>query len=311
MRTLRIYATGLPPDSLRVFHSMLKVIEGRSLAAWRPGAMAQADVLLAHAGADPVLLDEWDRTGKPVLMVVDERAPWLPARFVLRLPFRVMQLLSLLDEVAAFLAAPPAAIPMARQSRWAAAESLRALMARGGESGWQVATGSDGHQLWIGATHAAALPEALIALRAGALQPGAFARSDASPPVGAIALAVADVAWFIGLNGPAELAPWLQAEGIYRLRRWPDLARLGADEALIELCACAAARERTSGQLAASAGVPAEAAQRFLVAASLAGLLASASREQEPARPVAAEAVPASGWSRLIGDLRRHLRRAA
>ena len=89
MRTLGICATGLAPDPLRVFHSMLKVVEGRSLAAWRPGTMEQADVL--------------------------------PARFVLRLPFRVMQLLSLLDEVAAFLAAPPAAASTAGQSRWAAA----------------------------------------------------------------------------------------------------------------------------------------------------------------------------------------------
>jgi len=273
--------------------------------------MEQADVLLAHAGAARGLLEEWDRTGKPVVMVVDERAPWLPARFALRLPFRVMQLLSVLDEVATFLSAPPVASSMRGHSKWAAAESLRALMARGSESGWQVATGSAGHRLWIGASHAAALPDALLALRAGTFHPGGFERADTAPPAGVVDFSVADVAWFIGLNGPDDLAPWLSPEGVYRLRRWPDLARLGTTDALIELCALAAARDHTPAGLATTARVPREFVHRFLAAASLAGLLVSVSREGEPARPQAAEAAPVSGWSRLIGDLRRHLRRAA
>ena len=91
---------------------MLKIVEGRSVAAWQPSDTEQADVLIAHISADPAVLNAWGRTGKPMVMVVDTHEAWpSSAQFVLRYPFRIMQLLTLLDDLAGHLGATQS-IPM-------------------------------------------------------------------------------------------------------------------------------------------------------------------------------------------------------
>ncbi len=308
MQTLQICDVGLAADASHALHSMLKVIDGRAKASWQSGSIERADVLIAHGNCDPRILSAWAASGKPTVLVIDDRCSWPPAQFVLRHPFRVMQLLAMLDDVAEHLRAPQAPVAV-EQSHWAAAESLRRLMSNAGERGWQMAQDADA-RVWIGDGQAHALPTTLQRLRCGRIALGAFGPTDETPPDGAQRLPVCDVAWFVGLHGATGLAPWLVGDASYRLRRWPDFGRLGVHPDLIELSAIAAARAGTPAALAQRSGLATVDVHRFLAAASLAGLLATAARvEAVPA--VAVAPAPASGWARFVGDLRRHLRRVA
>jgi hypothetical protein len=278
------------------------------VAAWKSSTIEHADVLLAYTDGRPGVLDTWYATGKPAILVIDDRANWPAAPFVLRYPFRVMQLLALLDGIAEHLRARAAPAPR-DNTAWAAAEDLRRLTTQAGERGWHVAAAGEREELWIGEGHACASAAVWRGLREGALRLGPFGHHAAAAPVDAQRGAIADVAWFAGIHGRDELAPWLSADSAYRLRRWPDFGRLGGAAALLDLAAAAAARPCTPGELAARAACTVAQANRFLSAASLAGLLVAATREDSGAH--ASAAAPARGWMSFIHDLRRQLGWAA
>lgn len=285
---------------------MLKVVEGRSIAAWQPSDVEHADVLIAHASGDPATLNAWSLTGKPVVMVIDDRGSWPSTPFMLRYPFRVMQLLSMLDDVAEHLGAAQTG-PVGEGSVWAAAESLRRFTTHTSERGWQVARSDHGARLWVGDGLAHALPDTLAQLRDGRVALGAFGATSEGPPPAAQPLPIGDAAWYVGLAAPPGLAPWLEQDTAYRLRRWPDFGRLGALPDMVELSALAASQPCTPSSLARLSGHALADVHRFLAAASLAGLLMAPARSETLA-PAPARARPQSGWMRFVGDLRRHLR---
>lgn len=301
MQSLKIHDVGLAPDASNVFHSMLRILDGRTTAAWQLSPIEQADVLLVHAGSRSDALERWSRTGKPVVFLVDDRASRPPTLFVLRYPFRVMQLMAMLDQVSEHLNAPRPGLALP-QSAWAAATSLRELGTGGGD-GWHVARDDAGTPLWISGGMARATGATLERLRAGDLALGAFTPSEAAPEAAAAELPSHEVAWFVGLHCPAERAPWMTQDASWRLRRWPDFGRLGAHAMMMDLCALLSTRASTAAALAASSGHALGDVQRFLTAASLAGLLASAPRTAMPE----GTPPPRTGWMRLVGELRRHL----
>jgi hypothetical protein len=305
----RICDIGLSADASRAFHSMLKVVDGRSSASWQPSDFDHADVLLAHAGSDPAQLVAWVKTGKPVVMVVDERTGRPPSPFVLQYPFRVMQLLSMLDDVVEHMEHSTArAVDV--DSEWSAAESLRLLMSHAGARNWHVAQGEGGATVWVGSGEARATPGTITRMRTWRLAIGSFRATNDSPAANAQPFALCDAAWFVGMNGPNQLAPWLLADAAYRLRRWPDFGRLGATHDVIELSALLAAGAHTPASLVDASGLAPAEVHRFLTAASLACLLTSAPRVETSA-PLPTASQPKSGWMRFVGDLRRRLRAAS
>lgn len=306
MPLLNICATGLSDDAAHAFQSMLSIVQSRSRASWQSSAIGEADVLLAHANSDPATLERWNASGKPVVLVVDDRCSWPPARFVLRHPFRVMPLLTILDEVADHMLTRRSETLSVNEA-WSLPESVRRIIGGSGDRGWFVAVAADGTQLWLSNQAARATPETIIRLHAGELQLGAFKASDAEPGSDTVALPVSDVAWRLGMQAPAELAPWLLADNSYRLRRWPDLGRLNAPTEMIELAALLAVQAYTPSQLAARSGLAIADVQHFLSASSLAGLLTNTATGA--ATPIGVKRV--SGWMRFVGDLRRHLRLVA
>ncbi|HEY0232837.1 MAG TPA: hypothetical protein VGC55_16445 [Dokdonella sp.] len=309
MQTLRICDIGLSIDASLAFHSMLKIVSGRSVASWQTSDADHADVLLVHVNSNPGALSAWTSSGKPAVLVIDDRASWPPAPFVLRYPFRVMQLLSLLDSIAEHLRSRSTRVP-SDGAAWAGAVSLRHLMAQTGDRGWHIAHAGDRSFLWVGDGQAHGLPATLRGLREGSVTLGAFSAATERPPAAAQACALRDVAWWVGAHGPAELAPWLRPDAAYRVHRWPDFGRLGAVPHLIELAAEASARAHLPAELANRAGCTPGDAHRFLAAASLAGLLTSFTRAEVLEHPKAA--TPARGaWTRFVADLRRHLLRVA
>jgi len=308
MPTLKICDVGLQPDTSHAFHSMLTIVAGRSKAAWQLAGVEHADVLFASSEGDGSAFAAWGATGKPVVLVIDDRSSWPPAPFVLRHPFRVMQLLSVLDDVADLLAASPGR-ERGDPSRWSAAESLRALMPQSGNAAWHVTRTPLGEEVWLGHGLVRAAARTIARLRAGELEVAAFHPTGTSPPADAPAIAACDFAWYVGLSGPARLAPWLFADVAYRLRRWPDFGRLGVNTGMLELCAMSTVRAWTPAALVEASGQLAADVHRFLAAASLAGLLVANGSEQAPA--LLARGRVQSGWDRFLGGLRRHLGLAA
>lgn len=308
MQTLKICDVGLRPDTSHAFHSMLKIVAGRSKAIWQLADVEHADVLFASSEGDGTTFAAWGATGKPVVLVIDDRGSWPPAPFVLRHPFRVMQLLSVLDDVAELLAASPGR-GRGDPSRWSGAESLRALMPQSGNAAWNVARTPIGEEVWLGHGLVRAAARTLARLRAGDLELAAFHPTATSPPADALAIAACDFAWYVGLSGPARLAPWLAVDAAYRLRRWPDFGRLGASTGMLELCAMSTVRAWTPAALIEASGQPPADVHRFLGASSLAGLLVANGSEQVPVSH--ARGRVQSGWDRFLGGLRRHLGLAA
>jgi hypothetical protein len=306
MQTLGIHDIGLHVDASHALHSMLKVLQGRLHASWQACDIDRADVLLAHAHCDPGVLSRWTRTGKPLVVVVDERMDRPASPFVLRQPIRVMQLMGMLESVSDHLAEGPRHVAPSA-SAWSALESLRRLMGQHGESGAQLARTADGALLWVDHGCAFAEPSALQRLRDGELVATPFMAADAAVPKSAKAFPLVDLAWFLALSGPAELAPWLDPASAYRLRRWPDFGRLGCSSNMLELSAMTATQPMTPAMLVQASAKPPAVVHRFLNAASMAGVCASAPVRQLP-RPAS---VPGGMWSRIVGDLRRHLRLVA
>lgn len=308
MQSLRICDIGLSADASGALNSMLKVLAGRTTVSWECSDIEHADVLVAHTNGDPATLAQWGATGKPVVLVIDDRCTWPPSQFVLRHPFRVMQLLSMLNDVAAVVSAPRKRTKSTSvSSEWAAAESLRHLMANGTERGWYATSGDVATRVWVGEGHAFAMPATIARLRAGISDLGVFSSTQDWPPDNAQRFALCDLAWFIGMSGPAIVPPWFSTNGAYRLRRWPDFGRLGAVPDVIQLCAISAANPCTPATLAQASAHGPQGAYRFLAAASLAGLLVESKSLVPVAAPAAAPAGEERGWMRLVGGLCRHL----
>jgi len=308
MQTLKICDVGLQPDTSHAFHSMLKIVAGRSKAIWQLAEVEHADVLFASSEGDGTTFAAWGASGKPVVLVIDDRSSWPPAPFVLRHPFRVMQLLSVLDDVAELLAASPGRA-RGDPSRWSGAESLRSLMPQSGNAAWNIARTPLGEEVWLGHGFVRATARTIARLRAGEFELAAFHPTATNPPADALPIATCDFAWYVGLSGPARLAPWLAVDAAYRLRRWPDFGRLGASTGMLELCAMSTVRAWTPAGLVEASRQPPADVHRFLAASSLAGLLVANGSEQVP--PSLARGRVQSGWDRFLGGLRRHLGLAA
>lgn len=306
MAVLRICDIGLSSASSSAFHSMLSIVSSRAAAAWKLSALEKADVLLAHADSDSAVLSRWNASGKPMILVIDDRGNWPTAPFVLRHPFRVMQLLAILDDVAASTLRNNLPVREGRAG-WATAESLRRIVNNPGERGWYIARCSDGSCVWLHDQQAYTAPATLARIRAGQLQPGVFQSTSEQPEDGSIAFATSDLAWSVGMQTPAELAPWLKPDTSYRLRRWPDFGRLEVSQELIELAADLAGSGQKPYGLARRSNRDASHVHRFLAATSLAGQLQQATVESATSAP----AGRSFGWTRFVSDLCRHLRRVA
>ncbi len=312
MKALRICDVGLASDTSHAFHSMLQVVSGRSKVAWSVAPdIDAADVMIVACNGDAASFAACAASGKPIVLVIGDRDTRPPMPFVLRHPFRVMQLLSILDDVAEqFHAGPVAARTPTDDAAWRPVESLRQIMPHAGGDEWHCARTAQGASLWIGRGAAHAAPSVLAALRERDLGLAAFEPTRIVPQATLASMPLCDLAWHVGLHGSASLAPWLSPDAEYRLRRWPDVGRLGASTGLVELCAYAAAHAWTPARLASVTGQDLANVNRFLNAAALAGLLAATHASTGATRTREGAGVP-GGWRRILGGLRRKLGLAA
>lgn len=287
MRTRRIAVVGLADDAGQAFRSMLKILDGRGGVSWSLVAPDAADVLIAGIHGSDSVARHWATTGKPLIAVYDGPAVRPPGPYALRHPFRVMQLLDVLDDIDQALCRTvsegtrpkPVSSPA-----WSFHESLR-LLARSGTAGSLHVAGSGAERVFVrddlSVYHAS--PQTVQRLAREPLELPALTVCRDTPPVHFETRPVFELAWFSGWHAADTLAPWIKHNVFYRLRRWPDFGLLrGAREQL----ALAAILTRTScsrAQLIKTSGQPAPTVDRFLNACALAGVLTSTGDAAVPA----------------------------
>lgn len=303
MHKRKIAVVGLGDDATHAFQSMLKILDGRSSAAWELSTPDRAEVLMAGAHSNEPAIEHWARTDKPMIAVYEGGTARPIGTHTLCHPFRVMQLLGVLDDVERALVTPARATPPVERLHpgWAFAESLRRL-ARNTATGRLYATAGAlfvqddlsayfiGADLWQQLVHEYVELPPLEAVAEGV--PDGHARRP-----------VLELAWFSGLNGPPGLAPWLDRRASHRLRRWPDFGLVRGTRQQLALSAALSQNALTVEQLAQTTRQPQPEVERFLNACSMAGILAS-SIETATSTPVAP---PPSRFGSLIRGLRQRL----
>ncbi|HJU37997.1 MAG TPA: hypothetical protein VJ724_00390 [Tahibacter sp.] len=310
MHKRRIAVVGLGDDATHAFRSMLKILDGHASAAWELSTPDHAEVLMAGVHSNEPVVAHWARTDKPLIAVYEGGGARPGGEHTLCHPFRVMQLLGVLDDVERQLdapRAPPVAAPVERlHAGWAFAESLRRLARNAASGSVHAAAGADGtlfvHDDLSAYRASAALLRELVQrpLELPALEP-----ATAHVPDDHSRRPVVELYWFSGLYGPGGLAPWLDRRASHRLRRWPDFGLVRGTRAQLALAAALSRDAYTVEHLAQATRQPAAQVENFLNACSLTGILAS-SVDARPPQPPATTSAP-SRFGNLIRGLRQRL----
>ena len=98
MRTQRLGFVGLEEDTVSACLSMLKIIDGRSSVHWDQSIPDDADVLMVACDKQEQTRRS-DLSDKPCIVVYPNTYDRPASTFSLPHPFRVMQLLDVLDDV--------------------------------------------------------------------------------------------------------------------------------------------------------------------------------------------------------------------
>lgn len=317
MTTRRFAMIDLGEDARRAFGSMVEILNGRTRTEWEAvDAIEAADVVVAGFSAGRSTLPDLYRENTPVLAIVEsgDLRPHTP--YVLTHPFRVMQVLSVLDELADIeprRSLRVAALPAATAASWEFAASLRALAHAPVAAQWLVTRADDGAEVMVsGNLRSFACDSATLARIRG----GRIALSALEPattqlvPARQNRRAIDELLWYTGCNAGAGLAPWLDALASFRLRRWPDFGFLRPTRAQLQIVAALAARAQTRSELARAVEAPKSDVDRILNALSLCDLLAPTSAPALQRNRGVANL--AAGFVRsLIGSLRKTLHAGA
>lgn len=307
MRTRRIAVVGLADDAGHAFSSMLKVLNGHASADWVVSVPEDADVLMAGPHGGDLEAQRWARTEKPLIAVYEGSALRPLTPYTLHHPFRVMQLLAVLDEVEQVLARAPAGAARGATADpdWSFAESLHRL-SRCTARGDLHAAGSGISRIYVRDDISVyyASREMCSQLRSHAPLLPALKPTAEQPPDSFECRPAFELAWFAGLHGPATPAPWLDVRAAYRLRRWPDFGMVRATRAQLALAALLTHAAHTRTRLVQLSQQPPAAVERFLNACAMAGVLVATSE----AVPVAETGTFITSSAARLGGLIRGLR---
>jgi hypothetical protein len=292
---------------------MLKILDGRDGLSWSLVAPNAAEVLVAGTQGGDALARGWALTSKPLIAVYEGGAARPMTPYTLHHPFRVMQLLGVLEDVDHALggAAPeaPRAKAAANHAAWTFAESLR-LLARTSAAGNLYVAGSGAESVFVrddlSVYHASA--DVVRRLPCQALELPALTLSSAKPPPNFESRPVPELAWFSGWHAAETPGPWIEHSATYRLRRWPDFGLLRGTRDQLALAALLTHGRYSRARLIEVSGQPASTVDRFLNACAVAGVLASTGDAAVPAENAATFiASSAARFGELIRGLRSRL----
>jgi len=319
MTARRLAITDVGEAAAHALRSIFDVLNGRTACRWElVGDPADADVV-ATSDFDTNSSRTHDARvrGKRVIAIVestDARAR-VQTPYILMHPFRVMQVLSVLDEIADDLKHPELRIASNDgPNPWAFAESVRALSALSAPATWYRAQDRNGAEIIVtGNLHGCACePQLFEQIRSGTTTLGALAPALVhSVPARYVRPPMTELLWHNAITASAALAPWLSARGSFRLVRWPDFGSIPSTRAQLQMVAALSRRACTPPELARATGASEPEIHRLLNALSLCGLL-SVSEYTLADRSEAAAGTSVGGVIHaLIGGLRRSLMRVS
>lgn len=306
MRTRKIAVVGLADDASQAFRSMLRILDGRGGVSWSLVAPDVADVLIAGTQGSDSVARHWALTEKPLIAVYEGGAARPMTPYTLHHPFRVMQLLGVLDDVDQAMGGPISECARAKPVNgiaWSFSESLR-LLARGSAAGNLHVAGSGAERVFVrdDLTVYHASPQTIQRLTRQPLELPALVLGRDAPPVHFESRPVFELAWFTGWHAADTPAPWIEHNASYRLRRWPDFGLLRGTRDQLALAALLTHASYSRVRLIEVSRQPASTVDRFLNACALAGVLASTGDAAMPAD--SAGTFIASSAARLGGLIR-------
>lgn len=306
-------------DAAQAFRSMLEVLNGRTRCRWQlVDSVDDANVIVTAFTHGRSLLSSWQKRDKRIVAIVETCDLRPETQYVLTHPFRVMQVLSILDEIADESAQaggrPDAEVrhqvvdPLAA---WDFARSVRALAASTPQWDWYRAQARDGRDVLVsGNLRSYACHASMIqSLRAGSLVLGSLEPATAQKvPQRQERRPIGELLWHNAYAAGATLAPWLRADAAFRVRHWPDFGVIPPTRARLQLVAALSGRSCTRNELARLTGAPRGEIDRVLSALSLCGFLHpddSAVRDAHGGG--VASSRPGTMIRALIGGLRKRL----
>lgn len=287
---------------------MLKILDGRDGLSWTLVAPDAAEVLIAGTQGGDAFARSWALSNKPLIAVYEGASARPMTPYTLHHPFRVMQLLGVLEDIDHALGGaapevPRTKIAAANHTAWNFVESLR-LLARTSAAGNLHVAGAGAERVFVrddlSVYHASA--EIVQRLRRQALELPALALSNDKPPTHFESRPVFELAWFSGWHAVDTPAPWIEHNATYRLRRWPDFGLLRGTREQLALAALLTHGSCSRARLIEVSGQPASTVDRFLNACALAGVLASTGDAAVPAEN--ASTFIASSAAKLGGLIR-------
>ncbi|MEQ3724269.1 hypothetical protein [Alcanivorax sp.] len=322
MKNQRLGFVGLGDDTASACLSMLKIMEGRAAVSWSLSDPDNADVLMISCDQTGET-QRWERSDKPRIVVYrgNQQKPSSP--FVLQHPFRVMQLLSVLDEVAGTLSsrgktapqvtapAQPSSAPGAVSTNTVSPFWLSLHEAVNGNvadpAGLLMATSPHGPLYFKPASQRFYASKTLFRqLAAGSLPLGSLTPTTDAVSDDMVACPLFSVCWMVSRYDAIHLAPWMNPEGAFHLKRWPSFGTLEKSRTHLSLCALMTKRPLTREQLQQISQCSEDELDRFINACEMSDLMVFEEAVQAPL-PVASEEGNKGRFGGLIQGLRSRL----
>ncbi len=319
MRKQRLGFVGLGDDTASACLSMLKIVEGRSDVSWSHSDPDSADVLMISCDTTDET-QRWANSVKPRIVVYHANQQKPACLFALQHPFRVMQLLSVLEEVADTLQPPghsPAPAPAAASVPPTDSSSVSPFWhslhdavngAIGDAAGLLVSESPHGPLYFKPASQRFYASKSLFRqLAAASVDLGPLTPSRDVVPEDAMACPLFSLCWMVSRYGATHLAPWMNAEGAFQLKRWPSFGTLEKSRTHLSLCALMTKRPLTREQLLLISQCGEEELDRFINACEMSDLMVFEEAVQAAPLPVSPAEEGKGRFGGLIKGLRSRL----
>ncbi|MQX53671.1 hypothetical protein [Alcanivorax sediminis] len=316
MENRKLAFVGLEADTTSACLSMLKIMNGRSSVEWMQAEPDEADVLML-ANDDSDTSRQWQNSDKPCIVIYHNNESKPSAAYTLSHPFRVMQLISVLEDVSRTLedASPDESSlkPISAQTQ-AATPHRPSGQTDFSESLYQAVTSKNAQELYQSDSPKGSL---FVSPSAGAyfIQEPLFnevrhktaALTALKPAKDAdlsayIRRPITELAWMTAQLS-STLPAWLPKDGSYRLKRWPNVRSAKTDRAYLSMSALMTKQPCRREQLAAHAGCAQQQVDRFLSACAMSNLLVCEAASAAPSTRAATPDEP-----RRIGSFIQGLR---
>lgn len=314
MQTQRLGFIGLGEDTVSACLSMLKIIDGRSSVHWSQATPAMADVLMVSSLQEAQTRQD-DLSQKPCIVIYPSSEEKPASAFALPHPFRVMQLLDVLDEVLRSLDTSSSHAEHNREVSESEGNSslpsvdfcasLYRVINNKGSTELYSSQSPEGLLLVKPGSHRFyARPALLHALSAGPVSFSPLSPSSEPVSEGMVPRPLFELAWLTGANHCNDLLPWLDEDSHFKLSRWPSAAALNKSRQLLSLCALMTRRALTLSELKTLSHCDDKALYHFINACEISGLLVSQVRPPSAIAP----SVQAGAEHHRLGGMIKGLR---